>query len=95
MTSWSKPISDCSALDKAIATGRERVEALQTTVHLKRRTKLVVTGETLMFTRVATQTAAGAGTGVITEPWRWTRKKDCDVPFSLTLSRKLMSSENR
>jgi hypothetical protein len=29
-----------AALDKAIATGRERVEAVQATVHLKRRTKL-------------------------------------------------------
>jgi hypothetical protein len=27
-------------LDKAIATGSERVEAVQATVHLKRRTKL-------------------------------------------------------
>lgn len=29
-----------AVLDKAIATGRERVEAVQATVHLKRRTKL-------------------------------------------------------
>jgi hypothetical protein len=38
--SWSKPISG-SALDQAIAKGRERVGAVQATVQLKKRhTKL-------------------------------------------------------
>jgi hypothetical protein len=35
--------------------------------------------------------AAGARAGVTTGPSRWTSKKDCDEPFSLTLSRKLMT----
>src|SRR6516165_6790594 len=43
----------------------------------------------------AAQAAANARAGVATDPSRWTRKKDCEVPFSLTLSRKLMTSGNR
>jgi hypothetical protein len=31
---------DSAPLDQAIAVGRERVEAVQATVHLKRRTRL-------------------------------------------------------